>query len=140
MKFLIVVCIAIAPVIQTATASIGKTGGWSPVKDVNSADFQRIINFATATISSGSNDLYLMRPVEVLNAEQQVVAGMNYKFTIRIRQTECKKNRSANVDINDCNFLYCGRTEKCDVVVWDKRWLKETKVTSLTCTKEPKSC
>lgn len=48
------------------------TGGWSPVKDMNSTDLQKCVEFATDEISLGMNSLYHMRQIEILKAEKQV--------------------------------------------------------------------
>ncbi|XP_015913031.1 cystatin-1 [Parasteatoda tepidariorum] len=115
------------------------TGGWTPVSDDN-PDAHEHAKFAARKISASTNNLYHMKVTNVSNIRRQVVSGLNYKMTITLAPTECKKNQNVSRDeIENCPLLLCKAPLSCNVNLWVQAWLKEdgTKLTKSTCTPLP---
>nr|QDC23070.1 cystatin isoform 2 S1 [Cupiennius salei]QDC23071.1 cystatin isoform 2 S2 [Cupiennius salei] len=120
-------------------ASVGQmVGGWTPVEDTNSSDFQKITDFAAEKITSELRSNYKMRLMEILSAKKQLVAGMKYRFEMRLGATECKVKD--NEDGSLCDFLHCGAVHTCNATVWTRPWLSDTRLTNFSCEKEKGSC
>ncbi|RNA04013.1 cysteine protease inhibitor [Brachionus plicatilis] len=62
-------------------------------------------------------DLEFLR---LLKAQKQVVAGLNYFFTVRLREANCE---------NDCDV------EQCEMTIWQKPWENFTELTEFSCKK-----
>jgi hypothetical protein len=58
--------------------------------------------------------------VEVVSAQSQVVAGLNYFIQIRMKQASCKRN---------CQI------EKCDLEIYDRKWENFRNLTNFDCIK-----
>lgn len=87
------------------------SGGYSKA-DVKDFNVQEMAKFATSMISQSSNegDLSL---VKVSSASRQIVSGVNYKLTLKLRSAT--------------------GTQTCHVVVYDQSWTKTRKLTSFDC-------
>lgn len=81
MKFFVIFCVIIVAAFHYSAA--GMAGGWSEISDVNSSGFQKVVSFAAKKISEGSNSMYLLKPVEVLNARKQVSFGLIKVYFLR---------------------------------------------------------
>ncbi|XP_035230734.1 cystatin-1-like isoform X1 [Stegodyphus dumicola] len=116
------------------------TGGWKEI-DKNSPEVAKHAQFATNKISASSNSLYHLKPVEILKAESQVVSGINYRMTIKMAPTECKKNSSNNSDLSQCDLLKCEAPMICNVTVWVQAWRENgTKLTKSSCEPGERPC
>lgn len=78
MKFLIFICIAVTFVTQIHMGRM--TGGWSNVTDVDSPEFQEIISFANEKVSARSNSMYVVKPIEVIDAKKQVCTFFTSRY------------------------------------------------------------
>uniref|UniRef100_A0A671RXN4 Cystatin-like n=1 Tax=Sinocyclocheilus anshuiensis TaxID=1608454 RepID=A0A671RXN4_9TELE len=77
-------------VVTLAVASAGVPGG--PVDaNINDEDVQKALRFAVAQYNRQSNDEFVRKVSKVIKVQQQVVAGMNYIFTVKLGRTNCKK-------------------------------------------------
>ncbi|XP_008195657.1 uncharacterized protein LOC662417 isoform X2 [Tribolium castaneum] len=75
------------------------------------------INGFNANYNSKNNKV---KPVEVVSATTQVVAGTLYKITTKISESDCSKND--NKDLDDCNILEGASPKTCELEVWEKLW------------------
>ena len=57
-------------------------GGWSPCDMKANAEVGMAQNFAIADLNARSNSIHRIVLVKVLNCQEQIVAGMNYKFNL----------------------------------------------------------
>lgn len=105
-------------------------GGWQKANKSSPA-IQEAAQKATVHLESARNSAKAYRLVEVINAKQQVVAGMNYNITLKIGRTDCSRNTQTN--LADCPFV---TTQKCKVTVWVRAWLNSSQVTHSDCEKE----
>ncbi|CAF1019432.1 unnamed protein product [Brachionus calyciflorus] len=62
--------------------------------------------------------------VRLTKAQRQIVAGVNYFLTVRIKPESCQ---------NDCDV------ETCDMTVWSKPWENFTELTEFNCKKSHSS-
>uniref|UniRef100_A0A673KUJ1 Cystatin-like n=1 Tax=Sinocyclocheilus rhinocerous TaxID=307959 RepID=A0A673KUJ1_9TELE len=51
----------------------------------------KALRFAVAKYNRQSNDAFVRKVSKVIKVQQQVVAGMNYIFTVKLGRTNCKK-------------------------------------------------
>ncbi|XP_021484920.1 cystatin 10-like [Meriones unguiculatus] len=107
-------------------------GGVVPA-DPNDKDVQKAVNFAVRSYNDRNNDLYLSKPIRVLSAEQQVVAGMNYFLKIELGRTTCTKAQS---DLAGCPFNEQPDQQKkvtCDFQIYTVPWENKISMTSFHC-------
>ncbi|XP_046554411.1 multicystatin-like [Haliotis rubra] len=94
---------------------IGVPGGLFNA-DVNSTDVKNMANFALGELNrlqSAQNSI-----VEVISAKTQVVAGMNYILTIRLKDGD--------------------KTQICYVKIWSQPWLHRKEMTEHSCSQVTK--
>ncbi|GIY84894.1 cystatin domain-containing protein [Caerostris darwini] len=76
-------------------------------------------NHATKSLSNTFSGNYHHKLVKILRAQQQVVAGMNYKLDIILGKTDCKKDEVEFENVDDCEFQEGISTyKKCQVLVY----------------------
>lgn len=88
-------------------------------------NLRRLANFGVKSISeqraleNGNKkvDLEFLRLVRV---QKQVVAGLNYFLTVRLKQPNCS---------SECNV------EQCEMTIWEKPWENFTELTEFNCKK-----
>ncbi|XP_051000894.1 cystatin 10-like [Acomys russatus] len=107
-------------------------GGVEPA-DPKDKEVQDAVNFAVRTYNDMNNDLYLSRPIRVMSASQQVVAGMNYYLKIKLGRTVCTKDQS---DVADCPFYKQLDQQKsviCNFQINTIPWLNQMSMTNFNC-------
>ena len=70
-----------APPTKGPSATLPLPGGWSPV-DANAEDVQEAARFAVQAYAVAQRSRTLYK--DVLEAQQQVVAGVNFKLTLQV--------------------------------------------------------
>uniref|UniRef100_A0A0D9VR28 Cystatin domain-containing protein n=1 Tax=Leersia perrieri TaxID=77586 RepID=A0A0D9VR28_9ORYZ len=75
------ISLLLAAVAATATAAPGTIGGWSPIKNTDDPHIQELGQWAVTEENKRvtSNTITFRM---VINGEQQLVSGMNYRLTI----------------------------------------------------------
>uniref|UniRef100_A0A3B3UDZ8 Cystatin domain-containing protein n=1 Tax=Poecilia latipinna TaxID=48699 RepID=A0A3B3UDZ8_9TELE len=109
----------VVPIFATifAVGQCGIPGGWQNA-DIQGEDFQNALNYAVAQHNRGNEaDMFLHKVVEIVSAQFQVVAGANYKITVKLGRTNCKK----------------GEIYQCTFIVWSCPWLNDIQVTEKQC-------
>jgi cathepsin F len=107
--------------------TVAVPGGWSSV-DVNEKLVQNVASRAAIELDERSNSIYKSRLLSVVKAETQIVAGVNFKLTLRLGELNCKRNE--NVDENLCQVQ---RVQECNIVMWVRPWLDQYELTSFQC-------
>lgn len=59
----------------------------------NLAKVQNLTDFSVKMLNAKSNELYHSSRIRIVDASRQLVAGLKYKITFYMGQTECAKNR-----------------------------------------------
>ena len=96
--------------------SIPILGGFSSVSS-NDADVLEIAQFATNALSNSKASRLAL--VNVVKAEKQIVAGVNYRLQLKLgQQLESEEN----------HFI------ECQVIVFDQIWTATRQITSFKCT------
>ncbi|XP_011819053.1 PREDICTED: cystatin-SN-like, partial [Colobus angolensis palliatus] len=76
------------------------TGGIYDV-DPNDEWVQRALHFAISEYNKATEDEYYRRPLRVLRAREQVVAGKNYFLDVELGRTTCTKSQP---NLDTCAF------------------------------------
>jgi len=107
------------------------TGGISPMDLTNLdnlAKVQNLSDFSIKMLNAKSNDMFHSSRIRVVDATRQLVAGLKYKITFYMGQTECAKNRVRHEELTQSRCPISDKTEakfnKCTVTVWEKPWEK----------------
>lgn len=79
----------LAVIVHVASGNSG-TGEWHDL-DVNSAEVKEAAVPAMETINARSDSGFLLILLEIQSASGQVVAGMNYRLTLLVGQSNCTK-------------------------------------------------
>ncbi|XP_004602093.2 cystatin-C-like [Sorex araneus] len=101
--------------------------------DGDDVDVQRMLSFAMSEFNKMSNDKYLRRPVNLLSARKQVVAGMNYFLEVEIGKTKCTKSQANTYSLVRCPFDDLKEKTRCRFMVHNKPWLNTTTLMSTNC-------
>ncbi|KAK9715070.1 hypothetical protein RND81_06G141200 [Saponaria officinalis] len=93
------IVLALLAVTSTAYAAVGKrgsfVGGYTPIKDLHSAQVQEIAKYAVTEYNkkSGTSLVY----VKTVKGESQVVSGANYRLVISAKDGGAVRNYMAVV-------------------------------------------
>uniref|UniRef100_A0A914Z6K1 Cystatin domain-containing protein n=1 Tax=Panagrolaimus superbus TaxID=310955 RepID=A0A914Z6K1_9BILA len=98
-------------------------GGWTK-QDTDSKDVQELVGKVVSKYNAESNSLYYHIPVEVISAESQVVAGVQYRIKLRVGQSTCLKNQVSAADFNAANCEVKDNNSHKEVTakIWSKPW------------------
>ncbi|XP_047114258.1 uncharacterized protein LOC124794718 isoform X1 [Schistocerca piceifrons] len=105
--------------------------GGSVKADVGDTVIKDVASFALKAIDRASNSAMKKKIVKILGAKSQVVEGKLYRLDLEIADTDCLK-RDKHLD-EECKLSENSETEVCHVEVWERMWLKNRKVTKLSC-------
>ncbi|RWS22419.1 hypothetical protein B4U80_05788 [Leptotrombidium deliense] len=106
-------------------------GGWNDVTDGNKKN--ELVKFSVVHYNERSNSYFVKNVVRVVDAKQQVVSGINYRLTIELGTTQCKRNEVTFDNIDHCVPADGGNVESCTIVIWERTWLNEREVTHFFC-------
>ncbi|KAM5138475.1 cystatin 10-like [Mantella aurantiaca] len=124
----------IAAIVCTMLAlSSALPGGWEAA-DKSSKQVKEMAAFSVSQYNMQSNDDYIAKMISLRGAKQQVVAGMNYKLTIVLGNTACKKSEN---NINKPCPLQKGSELKkirCVFRVYDIPWENKRTLEGKQCT------
>ncbi|NP_067380.1 cystatin 10 precursor [Mus musculus] len=107
-------------------------GGVEPA-DPKDKEVQKVVKFAVRTYNDMDNDLYLSKPIRLMSASQQVVAGKNYYLKIELGRTTCTKTES---NLVDCPFNEQPDQQKrviCNFQINVAPWLNKMSMTNFNC-------
>ncbi|XP_070603110.1 cystatin-2-like [Erythrolamprus reginae] len=117
---------------QALGTRIGIPGGlWDA--SLEEPEVRSALQFAMNEYNRGSNDMYHSRVSEVVRAEQQVVSGMKYYFTVKIGRTVCRQGAS---DLENCAFHTTpklAQTTTCTFEVYRIPWRNFISLEKNTC-------
>ena len=91
---------------------------------MNSLIFQDLVNKVVTKYNAESNDLFYQVPIEVVSAESQVVAGVQYKIKLTLGQSACAKNTVSATEFNvsSCQAKEGGNKKTVTATIWSKPW------------------
>uniref|UniRef100_A0A8C8ZUW5 Cystatin domain-containing protein n=1 Tax=Prolemur simus TaxID=1328070 RepID=A0A8C8ZUW5_PROSS len=95
--------LAILAVTLAKSSKRSKRLGGIEEADVNDEGVQRALDFAIGKYNkeNDEDDDYHSQVLQVVNTRQQVVAGMNYFFDVKIGRTTCAKSQT---NLDNCPF------------------------------------
>ncbi|XP_038620995.1 cystatin-M [Tachyglossus aculeatus] len=104
---------------------------------VTDPEVQKLARDVVAKYNQASNSLYYFRPVKVLKAQSQLVAGVKYYLTVELGNTSCRKNQvlENHTDLTTCPFALGSDQEKlqCDFEVLVVPWKQEMHLLKQNC-------
>ncbi|XP_021033347.1 cystatin 10 [Mus caroli] len=101
--------------------------------DPKDKEVQKVVKFAVRTYNDMDNDLYLSKPIRLMSASQQVVAGKNFYLKIELGRTTCTKAES---NLVDCPFNEQPDKQKrviCNFQINVVPWLNKMSMTNFNC-------
>lgn len=112
----------------------GLVGGWSAA-DKNSEVVKENAEFSVSQYNLQSNYNFVYTMISLEDAREQVVSGMNYKLTLVLGNTACKK--SEDYINKHCPLLTGSKLKKlkCVFSVYDIPWQNKRTLTGKWCTK-----
>ncbi|KAK3607953.1 hypothetical protein CHS0354_006549 [Potamilus streckersoni] len=107
-------------------------GGYSIV-DSTSPEVKAAAAFAVDAMNKQSNSINRIMLIKVVRAQQQVVAGMNYKLVLKVGvSSSCRNDGTIGMTVLNCPVDQ--RKQRCNVIVWDQPWrTPRYKLTSFKC-------
>ncbi|CAG0881436.1 unnamed protein product [Darwinula stevensoni] len=85
--------------------------------------------WAETALNEMSNEVNLLKLIDVLDSQVQVVSGRNIHLKLKVAYTDCPKHQSQN----GCNLDLNKGTQICDVIIWERVWLNSRKLTHANC-------
>lgn len=97
--------------------------------DKTSPYIKSVADFVTKTISQRSNG-NVLNLVRIIRADTQLVAGKKVTLDVEVGFTNCTKADGAGTH---CQLENSQSNVICHVIVWDRAWLNDRRVTNMTC-------
>uniref|UniRef100_V5IBS5 Putative tick cistatins 1 n=1 Tax=Ixodes ricinus TaxID=34613 RepID=V5IBS5_IXORI len=116
-----------------ACIAAGIPGGYSRKTDhQTNPKYLELAHFATSTWSAGqANKAYYDTVEEVLEAQTQVVAGINYKLTLKVAESVCEI--ASQYTKEACTPKPDAVRKTCTTVIYEKVWENKKSVSSFSC-------
>ncbi|XP_042217891.1 kininogen-1-like [Homarus americanus] len=118
--------------VEDSRARRRAVGKYSPV-DLPDSKVSELAQFAVASMDEGSEDPNIRVVDNVISAEMQVVAGVNWNLKVTMSWTTCKKEDQVQ-DLNNCEKDLSKPSSVCDVVIYERPWENFKEVTGMNCT------
>lgn len=99
--------------------------------DVNNSGVKNVTAFAVAELDKQSNSQFKRKPVKILDAKTQVVAGILYHLTVETGETKCLKEAVDSAD--QCDLKEDSENHICKVKVLVQAWANHRELTSSQC-------
>ncbi|XP_074601783.1 U7-hexatoxin-Hi1a-like [Brevipalpus obovatus] len=121
MKSSLVIVTVLVSIISCALAS-KMVGGWTEMSAENKVKYTKLVQ---DHYNRNGNAIHQAKVIEVIEALQQLVNGLNIRFKVKMAHTECKKNDSKKLElcavnqseIHHCNFeIYRSFTDNTDTI------------------------
>ena len=101
---------------QQMTGQLQLPGGYTPLDVMNDPNVQVMASFAAATVSQSMNSVQPLTVFNILSAQSQVVAGVNYQLFLELQ--------------NQDNG---GELIQCQVTVFDQSWTSIRQLIDCSC-------
>ncbi|XP_025256113.1 cystatin-S [Theropithecus gelada] len=126
-------------------AALARAQAWSPKEedrvipagiydaDLNDEWVQRALHFAISEYNKATEDEYYRRPLRVLRAREQVVAGMNYFLDVELGRTTCTKSQP---NLDTCAFHEQPELQKkqlCSFEIYEVPWEDRMSLVNSRC-------
>nr|XP_028683945.1 uncharacterized protein LOC703642 [Macaca mulatta] len=126
-------------------AALAGSQAWSPEEedrvipgsiydaDLNDEWVQHALHFAISEYNKATEDEYYRRPLRVLRAREQVVAGMNYFLDVELGRTTCTKSQP---NLDTCAFHEQPELQKkqlCSFQIYEVPWEDKMSLVNSRC-------
>ncbi|XP_064459673.1 cystatin-1-like [Ornithodoros turicata] len=105
-------------------------GGWRDVDPKSDPKYLELAHFAVGSQTEGLE--YYNTVVEVTKASEQLVAGINYRLTLKVAPSLCKVAET-KYNRESCQPKPDAETKECVTKIYDVPWENKTEVTSFSC-------
>ncbi|KAH1165289.1 kininogen-1 [Mauremys mutica] len=122
------------PVDETAPPRISICAGCPKPIPTDSTELEEPLRASLEKYNEESNDDFYYKAEAISHATVQVVAGLNYNITFRIRKTNCSKTDVKKLN-EDCAATIDGRPLLCTAQVYVIPWTKTIRP-KVSCIKE----
>lgn len=97
-----------------------------------SQEINDLLLTALPTLDSQLGSQNKLKPVEIISAHRQTVAG--YLYTIRARLSPSTCSQNSVTPVTQCDFLKDTDSSKiCEFTIWQRVWLKTPPEVNVTC-------
>ncbi|XP_078462457.1 cystatin-POGU1-like [Lampetra planeri] len=113
---LLLLCVAVV-----AVRGERMTGGFQKLSR-NNAEVQEIVAQAMQKLNDESDSPTWQKADRVVRAKSQVVSGIRYLITVKLRETNCPKSQSPD-DCSTYNSVNAGKSMVCELDIWSQPWM-----------------
>ncbi|XP_056423588.1 cystatin-2-like [Hyla sarda] len=110
-------CLCVALSLSPAINGGFMVGGYTN-RDPNDAAITDAAKFSVQAYNEESNDVHFFKLGEIVSAQSQVVAGINYKLIVEIGKTPCRKNHASDMHACDGDNTEVLQVLSCTFVVF----------------------
>ncbi|XP_048204653.1 cystatin-C-like [Perognathus longimembris pacificus] len=132
-RLLLLSTLAIAEYVNPESEASPLLGSFEKA-DVNSEEVQRAVDYAVGYHNQvQDNDAYIDDVVDILSAEQQMMAGMKYNLVLEMGRTTCTKFQS---NLNNCPLNEEPGQEQrkfCSFEIYDVPWEHKMSMLKYNC-------
>ncbi|XP_004593393.1 cystatin-like 1 isoform X1 [Ochotona princeps] len=84
--------------VLTLAVTLGHFQHWGGFQErpMSKKNMNSTLNFFIQSYNNNSNDTYLFRVQKLLRSQMQLTTGVEYKVTVKIGRTKCKRNSRTN--------------------------------------------
>nr|AAS01021.1 cystatin precursor [Ornithodoros moubata] len=122
--------VVLTVLVGVCLAQRGFVGGWSQVDPKIRPDLLELAHFAVASQTAGLE--YYHTVLELTKASQQVVAGVNYKLTLKVAPSKCKVSETV-YSKELCQPQLNAAPKDCEAQLYVVPWRNTKEVTSFEC-------
>ncbi|KAJ1106392.1 hypothetical protein NDU88_003793 [Pleurodeles waltl] len=103
--------------------------------NTNDTKVLKMATVATDELNKRSNNLFTYGLMDVLQAQKQLVNGINYKIRVRLGSTVCRKNVDKDHMLENCPLATGGNLEAldCDVLVYEELMTDRAELRKSNC-------
>ncbi|MFH4981479.1 hypothetical protein AB6A40_008188 [Gnathostoma spinigerum] len=84
-------------------------------------EFQKLVEASAQQFNGQVNAFEYYKPIKIVSAESQIVAGTRWKLVVQFQATSCNKHQE-NVDLKNCAVNPNGTKLNVEMTIWEKPW------------------
>ncbi|XP_062058495.1 cystatin-like 1 [Lepus europaeus] len=118
----------------TLVAKLGHFQRWEGFQErpMSKKNMNSTLNFFIQSYNNNSNDTYLFRVQKLIRSQMQLTTGVEYKVTVKIGRTKCKRDSKKN---SSCP-LQSKKLKKsliCESLIYTVPWMKYYQMWNNSC-------
>nr|XP_032818932.1 cystatin-C-like [Petromyzon marinus] len=117
----VLLCVVASVVVVSVVRGERMVGGFQKLNR-NNAEVQEIVAQAMQKLNDESDSPNWQKADRVVRAKSQIVSGVRYLITVKLRETYCPKSQSPD-NCSTYNSVNAGKSLVCELDIWSQPWM-----------------